>query len=60
MTERFTTYCTFDDIVGTRTMIRAGGGIVISTRSTPVMGKDGRTVAGFAVGYDLPVLESSS
>ncbi len=60
MIERFIIYCTFDDVVGTRAMIRAGGGTVVSTRSTPVMGNEGQMVAGFSVGYDLPMLESST
>jgi hypothetical protein len=60
MTERFTTYCVFDDAFATRTMIKAGGGTVVSSKPMQVMDSDGHSVAGFAVGYDLPVWEPSS
>ena len=59
MTERFTTYCVFDDAMATRAMIKAGGGTVVSTTPMRVVGPDGEPVAGFAVGYDLPVEEPS-
>jgi hypothetical protein len=60
MTKRYTTYCVFEDAMGTRDMIKAGGGTVISSRPTRVIDADGNKVAGFAVGYDLPVLEPSA
>ena len=60
MTERFTTYCVCEDAFATRAMIKAGGGTVVSTRSTQVLDREGNPVAGFAVGYDLPVWEPSS
>jgi hypothetical protein len=60
MTERLTTYCVFDDAMATRAMIKAGGGTVISTKPIQVMDSEGNPVAGFAVGYDLPVWEPSS
>lgn len=60
MTERFTTYCVIDDAVGTRDMIRRGGGTVVTTRRVQVQDAEGRWVAGFALGYDLPVFEPSS
>ena len=60
MTERLTTYCVFHDAVATRAMIKAGGGTVISTKPMQVMDLAGNLVAGFAVGYDLPVWEPSS
>ena len=60
MTERLTTYCVFDDAFATRVMIKAGGGTVISTKPMQVIGPEGEAVAGFAVGYDLPVWEPSS
>jgi hypothetical protein len=55
MTERFTTYCVFDDAFATRAMIKAGGGTVVSSKPMQVMDSEGNPVAGFAVGYDLPV-----
>ncbi len=60
MTERFTTYCVFDDASATRTMIKAGGGTVVSSKPMQVMDSEGNPVAGFAVGYDLPVWKPSS
>jgi hypothetical protein len=60
MTERFTTYCRFNDAMATRAMIKAGGGTVISTKPVRVIDSAGRWVAGFVVGYDLPVREPSS
>jgi hypothetical protein len=60
MTERFTIYCVLSDAMGTRDMIRAGGGTVVTSKPTRVVDADGQQVAGLAVGYDLPVLESSS
>ena len=60
MTERLTTYCEFDDALATRAMIKAGGGTVVSTKPMQVMDHEGNLVAGFAVGYDLPVGEPSS
>ena len=59
MIERLTTYCVFDDAMATRAMIKAGGGTVVSTRPMRVIGPEGDSVAGFAVGYDLPVDELS-
>jgi hypothetical protein len=60
MTERLTIYCLFHDAFATRAMIRAGGGTVISSKPMKVMDPEGNPVAGFAVGYDLPVWEPSS
>jgi hypothetical protein len=60
MTERFITYCALSDAMGTRDMIRAGGGTVVTTKPARVVDADGRQVAGLVMGYDLPVLESSS
>jgi hypothetical protein len=60
MTERFTTYCVFDDAFAARTMIKAGGGTVVSRKPMQVVVSLGNPVAGFAVGYDLPVWEPSS
>jgi hypothetical protein len=60
MTKRYTTFCLLDDAMGTREMIRVGGGTVISTKPARVIDADGKTVPGFAVGYDLPVHEPSS
>jgi hypothetical protein len=60
MTERLTTYCVFDDASGTRAMIKAGGGTVISTKPVQVLNAEGTPVAGFAVGYDLPVWNLST
>ena len=37
MTEQFTTYCVFDDASATRTMIKAGGGTVVSSKPMQVV-----------------------
>ena len=60
MTERFTTYCVFEDAFATRAMIKAGGGTVVSSEPMKVTDRVGNPVAGFAVGDDLPVWEPSS
>jgi hypothetical protein len=55
-TGRFIVHCVFSDAMDTRAMIKAGGGTVVSTKPMQVTDVAGNRVAGFAVGYDLPML----